>query len=395
MPCRRPIAGAGGPVEGDLRPRPGPPRLPEPPHRRPRPLRGVPRLRRGDRPLRAAVRDPAGTDRARPAPGLRLDAVRGASATTRSRGSPSSTTTRTWPVAWPSNGLDEPVIGVAFDGTGFGTDGAVWGGEFLTGDYRGFRRAAHLRYVAMPGGEQAIREPWRMAAALPGRRGAGRRAAPGPRARGGAGDRPPDDRAAVQRAADLQRGPALRRRRGPGRRPRPRELRGPGGHGARMAGLGGRPPTASIPSRSRRIGRANPPSVIDTRPLIAEVAAEVRRGRDAAVIGRRFHSTLVEIVAQVCSRLRERTGLAVVVLSGGVFLNALLTGEVVDRLERDGFRVYRHRRVPPGDGGLEPGPARHRGGARPPPWDGIEMRRCRCASESPARWSRPTASTTC
>ncbi len=64
------------------------------------------------------------------------------------------------------NGLDEPVIGVAFDGTGYGTDGAVWGGEFFTGDYRGFVRAAHLRYVAMPGGEQAVREPWRMAVAF-------------------------------------------------------------------------------------------------------------------------------------------------------------------------------------------------------------------------------------
>src|SRR5205823_6350072 len=63
------------------------------------------------------------------------------------------------------NGLDEPVIGVAFDGAGLGTDGAIWGGEFLTGDYRGVCRAAHWRYVAMPGGEQAVREPWRMAAA--------------------------------------------------------------------------------------------------------------------------------------------------------------------------------------------------------------------------------------
>ena len=63
------------------------------------------------------------------------------------------------------NGLNEPVIGVTFDGTGFGTDGTIWGGEFLVGDYRGFRRAAHLRPVRMPGGEQAIREPWRMAAA--------------------------------------------------------------------------------------------------------------------------------------------------------------------------------------------------------------------------------------
>ena len=67
------------------------------------------------------------------------------------------------------NGLTEPVIGVTFDGTGFGTDGAIWGGEFLVGDYREFRRAAHLRYVGMPGGEQAIREPWRMAVGPPAR----------------------------------------------------------------------------------------------------------------------------------------------------------------------------------------------------------------------------------
>jgi hydrogenase maturation protein HypF len=63
------------------------------------------------------------------------------------------------------HGLDEPAIGVTFDGSGFGTDGAVWGGEFLLGDYRQFRRGAHLRYVGMPGGDQAIRAPWRMAVA--------------------------------------------------------------------------------------------------------------------------------------------------------------------------------------------------------------------------------------
>ena len=63
------------------------------------------------------------------------------------------------------NGLNEPIIGVAFDGTGFGTDGAIWGGEFFVGGYEGFTRAAHLRYVRMPGGEKAIGEPWRMAEA--------------------------------------------------------------------------------------------------------------------------------------------------------------------------------------------------------------------------------------
>ena len=63
------------------------------------------------------------------------------------------------------HGLRETVIGVLFDGTGLGSDGAIWGGEFLVGDYVRFRRAAHLRYVGMPGGEKAIREPWRMAIA--------------------------------------------------------------------------------------------------------------------------------------------------------------------------------------------------------------------------------------
>ena len=97
---------------------------------------------------------------------------------------------------------------------------------------------------------------------------------------------------------------------------------------------------------------ADRPLVVDTRPLLAEVASDVHRGRGAAVVGRRFHSTLVEIVAEVCARVRSRTGIDAVVLSGGVFLNALLLGEAVERLGRDGFRAYRHRQVPPGDGGL-------------------------------------------
>src|SRR5262249_16489613 len=78
-------------------------------------------------------------------------------------GTPSSAPTSA--ISITTNGLAGPVIGVTFDGTGFGTDGTVWGGEFLVGDYRQFRRAAHLRYVGMPGGEKAIREPWRMAIA--------------------------------------------------------------------------------------------------------------------------------------------------------------------------------------------------------------------------------------
>jgi hydrogenase maturation protein HypF len=95
--------------------------------------------------------------------------------------------------------------------------------------------------------------------------------------------------------------------------------------------------------------------VVDTRPLISAVAADTAAGVEARVIARRFHSSMVELIAAGCDRIRADTGLGVVVLSGGVFINTVLTAETCDRLRGDGFRVYRHRLVPPGDGGLSLG----------------------------------------
>jgi hydrogenase maturation protein HypF len=92
--------------------------------------------------------------------------------------------------------------------------------------------------------------------------------------------------------------------------------------------------------------------VVDTRAVIAAVANDSQRGTSAALIARRFHSTIVDIITCVCQRLRVLTGLDLIVLSGGVFLNAILTREVTARLLEFGFQVYRHRRVPPNDGGL-------------------------------------------
>jgi hydrogenase maturation protein HypF len=89
--------------------------------------------------------------------------------------------------------------------------------------------------------------------------------------------------------------------------------------------------------------------------MIQAVAHDASLGTDASRIARRFHSTMVELIATVCDRLRQTTGLAAVVLSGGVFLNALLTRETNARLRRAGFRVYCHRLVPPNDGGLSLG----------------------------------------
>jgi hydrogenase maturation protein HypF len=253
------------------------------------------------------------------------------------------------------NGLDERLIGVAFDGTGYGTDGAVWGGEFFTGDYRGFVRAAHLRYVAMPGGEQAVREPWRMAVAFLADAEQG-------------GDELLGGRVPAKSIASV-RLLINRRLNAPMTSSVGRLFDGV----ASLAGVRDRisyegqaamelewlaSPIATEGIYPFEILETSPqgsPLQIDTRPLFVALAAERRLGQDQAVMARRFHSTLAEMVSQVCSRLRERTGLDVVALSGGVFLNALLTKDVTARLENQGFRVYRHHRVPPGDGGLSLG----------------------------------------
>jgi hydrogenase maturation protein HypF len=92
--------------------------------------------------------------------------------------------------------------------------------------------------------------------------------------------------------------------------------------------------------------------IVDSRPIVAAAFADARAGATAGQIGRRFHSTVVELIAQVCARLRTQTGLDTVALSGGVFANALLAREAAARLSIDGFEVLRHRQVPPNDGGL-------------------------------------------
>jgi hydrogenase maturation protein HypF len=248
------------------------------------------------------------------------------------------------------HGLVERVIGVALDGTGYGSDGAVWGGEFLLADYRDFHRAAHLRYVPMAGGEQTIREPWRMAVAhlsdaglnsaiLQGQVSATALAIARRQIERGF-NAPPTS--SVGRLFDAVAAMAGVRR----------SVRYEGQAAIELEGLAaGIAPDGIYPFELTD----GAPLVVDTRPLIAGVAADAQRGHSASLIGRRFHSTLVEIIALVCARLSAASGLDTVALTGGVFLNALLTREAGGRLERDGFRVYRHRRVPPSDGGISLG----------------------------------------
>lgn len=252
------------------------------------------------------------------------------------------------------HGLTEPVIAVTFDGTGYGTDGAIWGGEFLAGDYGSFRRAAHLRYAGMPGGDQAIREPWRMAAAhlldahcgldlLSGRVSEVElRAVETMLARGlntpltSSAGRLFDAVAALAGVRD--------------------RVTFEGQAAMELEWLAMTAPASGCYafelSASQKQDDTHRTLLIDTRPMIQDVASDALLRTEPAIIARRFHTTMVELIVATCVRIRERTRLDVIVLSGGVFMNALLAAEVCARLASQRFRVYTHHRVPPNDGGL-------------------------------------------
>jgi hydrogenase maturation protein HypF len=251
------------------------------------------------------------------------------------------------------NRLAGPVIGVCFDGAGLGNDGAVWGGEFLVGGYAGVRRAGHLDYVLMPGGERAMREPWRMALSHASAAGADPW-------RCAASDRMP--RRAVESVLQLlERGVACQRTSSVGRLfDAVASLTGAcdvnrfeGQAAMALEALAG----------TKRDDGAYPLDIadgpgglkLDARPLVRAVLADLERAEAVDVIARRFHDGLASAVAATCSRIRMHTGIDRVVLSGGVFVNARLSAQTARRLEEAAFHVHRHRVVPPNDGGLSLG----------------------------------------
>lgn len=262
------------------------------------------------------------------------------------------------------NGLEGPVIGAIFDGTGYGLDGTIWGGEFLVGDYREFARAGHLRQLFLLGGDKAVTEPIRVAISL-----LAETFEEDPRELG------------IPALADVD---PMRvdvflkmARRKINATPTTsmgrlfdgissllrvcHEIEYEAQAAIELEALLGRDFTTAMPlafGLEEREGGVLEAGVleVDYRPLVRDLVAELRApDADAAQLSRRFHCTVVEMAAEVCGRLAERTGLDRVVLSGGVFMNEYVLVNTMRRLAARGLSPYCHRLVPPNDGGVSLG----------------------------------------
>jgi hydrogenase maturation protein HypF len=255
------------------------------------------------------------------------------------------------------NCLAGPVIGVSFDGTGYGSDGRIWGGEFLVADCRNFTRMAHLEYLPLPGGALAIRKPYRTAIGY--LLALGMDLDPSlPLLRGVA----PEE-------IDIIRGQVATSLNTPLTSSMGRlfdavaalgGIRGVIEYEAQAAidletlashapGETGRYPFSVI----ERDGV----SIVKLIDLLAAIIDDIRRGASKSVVAARFHNSVAGMVVELCRAIAARTGLREVALSGGVFQNRLLLGQAITRLESAGLEVYTHRQVPCNDGGVSLGQA--------------------------------------
>lgn len=254
------------------------------------------------------------------------------------------------------HGLDEPVIGVAFDGTGYGTDGKLWGGEFLIAELTGFRRLAHCRYLPLPGGAKAITEPWRMAAWTLYELYGANLAELGLDC---VQEWPPGWQLAIDAAAKGLNSP----------------LTSSAGRlfdtAAALLGLRQRinyEGQAAIELEQVADGacgevlpyeiRGGDPAVLDFLPAFAYMAEQIRQGRaNTPQLAASFHATVAHATVTMIKEISRQTGLKKVALSGGVFQNITLLTRIVVMLEQNSFAVYLHRHMPPNDGGVALGQA--------------------------------------
>ena len=248
------------------------------------------------------------------------------------------------------HGLDgsEQVLGFAFDGTGYGPDGAVWGGEVMLADYKGYRRLAQLRYVPLAGGDLPVLRPYRMALAHLWAAGL-----------------PWDDDLPPVRACPVDERRVLRHQLETGFGCVPTssmgrlfdavsalaDVRQEVAYEAQAAieleGLARHAEPGSATYAFALDARANVLQV-DPAPVLAAVVGDIRAGVPAGVVGARFHRAVSDLIVTLAVESDTHT----VALSGGVFQNALLLRTATMDLQDRGFHVLTHRHVPPNDGGI-------------------------------------------
>jgi hydrogenase maturation protein HypF len=251
---------------------------------------------------------------------------------------------------WP---MDAPVLGFAFDGTGFGLDGAIWGGEVLWGSYAQVERVGHLSPVQLPGGDAAIRRPLRTALAHAHAAGVSL-----------------DERIATIRDAEPHEVAVIERMLATGAGCTPTTSMGrlfdavasllgvrqavdyEGQAAIELEALAAAARTGDLGAWAPTVTTGPDGLLIDPSPTIAAAVAAVHAGQDPASAARSFHEGVAAAVVEAARALRSRFGVTTVGLTGGVFANVVLTRECQGRLGREGFAVLVHRQVPSNDGGL-------------------------------------------
>jgi hydrogenase maturation protein HypF len=244
---------------------------------------------------------------------------------------------------------------VALDGTGFGTDGKIWGGEFLVADFAGFSRRAHLRNVLLPGGDAAVRQPWRMALSY---------------LRDAFGGQIPVHLRCFQ---DIEEKQVALVDTMLARRIQTVETSSCGRLFDAVAALLGLAPEVSFEGQAAIALEATAesgiddrydfeiqegePAILDFRPVMVSIVRDISSGRRVGEISARFHNTLSVAIGEVCGRIGSSDAVDRVCLSGGSFQNLYLLGRTVVELRRRSFDVFLHAQVPANDGGLSLGQA--------------------------------------
>jgi hydrogenase maturation protein HypF len=257
--------------------------------------------------------------------------------------------------AMAENGYDgkERVIGFAFDGTGYGDDGAAWGGEVMLVDYDDYERVAHLRYTPLPGGDAGVRNPCRMALSH-----LTSASVPWSSALPCVAACDPAELAVVAKQLEthFNAGPTSSMGRLFDAMSAVAGVCERVAYEAEAAMLFEEIAVRSINSCGTpyafELRRGTAPLIIDPTPVIRAAVADILDRVPASVISARFHHAVADMVLELARVNRTDTGLATVALSGGVFLNALLTTLCEGALGADGFQVLCHRRVPASDAGI-------------------------------------------